>query len=915
VRAAATKAASQSLATVAVYVVATAAACGGGSSPPSTDGGDGAAIGRDSSANPSLDASAGSDAPGATDSTAPDTAVSIDGTITDSAGDSAATVDATPVSAIDAPQGPDASAPGGRDGGTEGGAPGTSDASTDGNSEDSAARVTVSGAVQKGPFVRGSAITVQQLDSTLAPTGQTFQVTTDDDVGDFTIPVNVSSQYVEIIATGYYFDELANQLSSAPLTLRALADLTSSDTVDVNLLTSMSEPLIMNLVGSGTSFAQAATQAQSDVLSALGFSASSLGASFSSVALTGPGDANGEALAASLIVEQYAASLASADRSSEVAELSQLMGQIGAATVDSGGDATLAALNAALCPTISSIDPATVRSNLTAYYASLGGSVTVPPFEQFLCGCGIMCAGADGGTTCVNQMIDPNNCGGCGNVCTATGQSCQSGTCACPASEVVCSGTCIDESTDSNNCGGCGDGCPATATCAAGACVCPNGDSISNGTCCPVGEMACGGVCVNEQTDIGNCGACGFQCSTPGQTCQNGTCACPGGSVICGNACVDTSVDPSNCNGCGNACPSSWACSAGTCTQTSNWTSFGLNGCTGAGIAGGVAYFAGWNPGFGGTTVSGNDYLSPTPIPTSSSIAQLAVGGCTACALDQQGNATCWGYAAPAPSGTFVQVHPGRTVSCALDSSGNAYCWGSNASGGLGTGSDAGALTYGQVLGGPYRTITGGQDFACALDMSGAAFCWGNDNEGQIGNGTLPDGGVNPNAYFVVLSPTPVAGGHTYTTISANVFNACAVATDGTGYCWGSDENYGVLGTGAVGDHYVPTRVAMPNGVSLQDIEDGTEAACGLTTTGSVYCWGSNRYGALGQGSEDDGGVAAYPTPMLVPGLPPIASITADSFSACAVSSTGARYCWGFNGAGQLGDGTTSNRLSAELIP
>src|SRR5262249_46300640 len=90
---------------------------------------------------------------------------------------------------------------------------------------DSGLPTSVSGAVQKGPFVRGSSVTVQELDPKLAPTGRSFQVTTSDDVGDFAIPINVSSRYVEIIATGYYFSELSDDLSTAPLTLRSLADL------------------------------------------------------------------------------------------------------------------------------------------------------------------------------------------------------------------------------------------------------------------------------------------------------------------------------------------------------------------------------------------------------------------------------------------------------------------------------------------------------------------------------------------------------------------------------------------------------------------------------------------------------------------------------------------------------------------
>ena len=75
-----------------------------------------------------------------------------------------------------------------------------------------AAPTPIAGVVQKGPFVRGSAVTVQSLDDQLAPTGQSFDVPTSDDLGDFALPVHATSQYVEVIANGYYFDELTGQL-------------------------------------------------------------------------------------------------------------------------------------------------------------------------------------------------------------------------------------------------------------------------------------------------------------------------------------------------------------------------------------------------------------------------------------------------------------------------------------------------------------------------------------------------------------------------------------------------------------------------------------------------------------------------------------------------------------------------------
>jgi hypothetical protein len=426
------------------------------------------------------------------------------------------------------------------------------------DASDGALPTAVSGAVQKGPFVRGSSVTVQELDATLTPTGRSFQVTTSDDEGDFTIPVNVSSRYVEVIASGYYFDELTNHLSSSPLTLHALADLSGGATVNVTLLTSMSEPLVKKLVAGGVQFSQATSQAEAAVLMALGFSSSSLGATFSSVALTGSGSPNGEALAASLIVEQYALSLGSA----EVAQLTQVLGEIGAATADAGGDAELAALHAALCPTIWSIAPATVRANLAAYYASLGATATVPPFEQFLCGCGVMCAGTDGGVpTCVNPSTDTANCGGCGVSCTLAHSSgtCVAGSCVhtCFSGYSACGGTtpcAYDTSSDSTHCGSSCATCPSSSSCVGGICT-------STGPCTP-GATQCSGNAIQTCDSTGNWGS-PVACAS--QACVSGACVgvCTPGATQCSSG-LQT-CDSNGAWGSPVSCPSE--CVSGACVS------------------------------------------------------------------------------------------------------------------------------------------------------------------------------------------------------------------------------------------------------------------------------------------------------------------------------------------------------------
>ena len=119
-----------------------------------------------------------------------------------------------------------------------------------------------------------------------------------------------------------------------------------------------------------------------------------------------------------------------------------------------------------------------------------------------------------------------------------------------------CSSVCVNEQTDVNNCGGCAKPCPAGDVCQSGSCV----------LSCQAGLSNCSGVCVNEQTDVNNCGGCAKPCPS-GDVCVSGACAlsCQSGLSNCGGTCTNTSYDPANCGGCGKACPASNACVTGVC--------------------------------------------------------------------------------------------------------------------------------------------------------------------------------------------------------------------------------------------------------------------------------------------------------------------------------------------------------------
>lgn len=129
----------------------------------------------------------------------------------------------------------------------------------------------VNGKVEKGPFVSGSTITIQPMDGKLQVLGSMFNTTITDNVGNFTFgSKEFQSQYAEMMASGYFFNEVKGRLSEGTLVLRALVDLADNSTVNVNILTHLKYPRIKKLIESGKSFKEANTQAQNELLKAFG---------------------------------------------------------------------------------------------------------------------------------------------------------------------------------------------------------------------------------------------------------------------------------------------------------------------------------------------------------------------------------------------------------------------------------------------------------------------------------------------------------------------------------------------------------------------------------------------------------------------------------------------------------------------
>ena len=143
--------------------------------------------------------------------------------------------------------------------------------------------------------------------------------------------------------------------------------------------------------------------------------------------------------------------------------------------------------------------------------------------------------------------------------------------------------------------------------------------------------------------------------------------------------------------------------------------------------------------------------------------------------------------------------------------------------------------------------------------------------------------------------------------ISAGDAHTCGLTVDGAAYCWGSNR-YGQLGDGSGNDHATP--VPVPGGLVFRAISAGGSHTCGVTTTGAAYCWGENESGQVGIGNSDYSNWTVRRPQMVVGGLV-FRSIRAGGSHTCGLTTAGATYCWGDNRYGQLGDGTGSMKRAS----
>jgi len=200
--------------------------------------------------------------------------------------------------------------------------------------------------------------------------------------------------------------------------------------------------------------------------------------------------------------------------------------------------------------------------------------------------------------------------------------------------------------------------------------------------------------------------------------------------------------------------------------------------------------------------------------------------------------------------------------------------------------------------------VSAGAFFTCVRLSDGTAQCTGRNQFGQLGNG---DGTFTSSSV-----PVAVSGLTTATRVVAGAEHACALLGDSTVRCWGAGDS-GQRGDGTFNNSStVPVAVSGLTGAV--SVVTGGYHTCALLGDGTMWCWGRNADGQLGDGTA--GPQCVYttgrcsPTPVRVGGITSPAAITAGGYHTCALLGDGTVWCWGRNGSGQLGDGTTTNSSS-----
>ncbi len=234
-------------------------------------------------------------------------------------------------------------------------------------------QMELKGVVQKGPFITGSSVQIQELNKNLSPNGISYSVSTEDNFGAFTLESEVGSEFIEVISNGFYYNEVAGEITNTNLSLRALSPVSGSLKCNINILTTLAKKRIVYLINEeNKACSEAKQQAQNEILRIFSIYEADI-ADFDKMDISKNGKSDAILLAISAILQG----------SNTVSQLSLLISTI-IEDIKEDGILNDSVSKLEIYNNAKNLDLPLVRSNIESRYQSLGLTVTVPDFEKYV---------------------------------------------------------------------------------------------------------------------------------------------------------------------------------------------------------------------------------------------------------------------------------------------------------------------------------------------------------------------------------------------------------------------------------------------------------------------------------------------------------------------------------------------------